>query len=193
MKLKFSLGAALIAALAITVPAGAANTFFKAMPGTFDPDKTKTVVAQWKAQVGLPDAGGSRHGLILEKNAPTPTNAAAGAAITGVEGEVAQEPWGYDLKGDCGAGSPRFNLTARDGFHFVGGCSNGTVTPGPEPGWVTVRFDLQDDAFPPVAPGATIQSLSLIVDEGNDTGTGKNVVDNILVNGRTIEKPGNNG
>src|SRR4051812_15981254 len=57
--------------LALTIVAAGSSADsgkVRAQPGTFDPDKTKTVVADWKPGVGLPDAGGSNHGLVLEKN-----------------------------------------------------------------------------------------------------------------------------
>jgi hypothetical protein len=54
-------------------------------------------------------------------------------------------------------------------------------------------------AFPPVAPGAKIKSLSIIFDEGTDTastsdpmGVGLAVLDNIDVNGTLITKGSNN-
>jgi hypothetical protein len=162
----------------------------RAHPGTFDPDKTKSVSADWKPGTGLPDAGNSNHGLTLTKSSPTPTNAAAGASILGAEGAAADGVFGFDYKngGNCTGGSPRYNLEATDGFHFIGGCGNGTATPGPAPGWTTVRFDTQNpaQAFPVVAPGAKIVSLSIIADEQGST-----IVDNLYINGPTIEKPGN--
>jgi hypothetical protein len=179
--------------LALTIVAAGSSADsgkVRAQPGTFDPDKTKSVVADWKPGVGLPDAGGSNHGLILEKNAPDATNSAAGASILGAEGASATGQLGFDIKngGHCTGGSPRYNLQASDGFHFIGGCGNGTQTPGPAPGWTRVRFDMQNpgQAFPAVAPGATIVSLTLIADE-----QGQSTVDNLYINGPTIEKPGN--
>ncbi len=167
----------------------------KAMPGVFDPDKTKGVDAAWVAKAGLPDAGNSNHALVLEKSVPTPTNAAAGASVTGAEGEtvVSGNSFGFDVKTGtyCGAGSTRFNLLASDGFHFMGGCANGTQSPNtPAPGWTRVRIDPTNpgQTFPVVTPGATIISVTLIQDE-----QGKAVLDNVLVNGNSlIGKPGNN-
>jgi hypothetical protein len=178
----------------------AANSY-KAKPGVFDPDNTGIVSAAWVAQIGLPDAGNSNHGLYLAKDGPTSAFAAAGAAIEGVEG--VEMPlgfhFGFDYKngGHCSGGAPRFNLQASDGFHFLGGCANGTQTPVPgAPGWTRVRIDPFNpaQAFPVVTPGATIVSLTLIFDEGTDTpvaGAGSVIVDNIDVNGTLIGKPGN--
>jgi len=109
--------------------------------------------------------------------------------------------FGFDIRldGYCGAGAPRFNLTATDGFHFIGGCSNGTVSApfldrqGRQ--WVHVTFDPQNpgQAFPVVAPGAKIISLSIIVDEDTrGSAAGASVVDNVNVNGANVGKPGNN-
>src|SRR5204863_1146089 len=104
----------------------------------------------------------SNHGLVLQKNGSTTTNAAAGADITGVAG-LAADQFSFDVNGSCGSGSPRFNLDASDGFHFLG-CADGTVTPDAEPGWSHVEFSAAQ-AFPPISVGATIDSLELIADE----------------------------
>lgn len=171
---------------------------FQAKPFSFDPDKTGDIAAAWTPHIGLPDSGGADHGLLLQKNGPTTDNAAAGASITGVSGITLTEI-GFDYKngGHCGAGAPRFNVQASDGFHFLGGCSNSTQMPGvPAAGWTRVRIDPQNpgQAFPPIAPGATIISISIIFDEGTDTGpdfTGSIITDNIDINGTLIGKPGN--
>ena len=183
-----------IASLAITASASA-DSGFQAKPFTYDPDKTGEITAAWIAGIGLPDAGNSNHGLLLQKNGLTADNAAGGASITGVKGIVLTE-LGFDYKngGHCGAGAPRFNVQATDGFHFMGGCSN--ATPGPvAPGWTRVRIDPNNpaQAFPVMTPGATIISIALIFDEGTDTGpdfTGSVITDNIDVNGTLIGKPG---
>jgi hypothetical protein len=177
-----------------------ADDSIKAQPSVFDPDKTRSVAAAWVARQGLPDGGNSDHALILVKAAPTPTFAAAAADIDGVEGEPAGSVFGFDIRADSykSGGSPRFDLQASDGFHFVGGATNGTVTKTLTDArgmiWYRVEFDLQSkaQAFPPVDPAATIQSLSLMVDEDTRTSpAGAVVVDNININGTYIGKPGN--
>lgn len=180
----FSLTAAI--ALAVAAPGMADGGKMKVKPGMYDPDATGIVVAQWQDGVGLPDAGGSNHGLVLQKNGPTSTNAAAGADITGVEGLDANG-FGFDVSGYCGAGSPRFNLRTSDGvLHFLG-CADGTLTPSTtDPGWSHVTFSAAQ-AFPPITPGATIESLELVADE-----QGQSVVDNISVDGEVVGKPGVN-
>ena len=138
-----------------------------------------------------------RYGLLLSKNATTPTNSAPFAIIKNVAGKHPTE-FGFDIRngGHCGAGSPRFNLVTNDNvFHFIGGCANGTITPGvPEQGWSRVRFDPANaaQAFPVVTPTETIKSLSVICDEGTDTGTdfsGLSVIDNIDINAFLIGAP----
>jgi len=155
------------------------------------PGDTKHAVARWDNKVGEKDDNGNANfALRLEKNAPTTECTAAGASIDGAEGQPADVIYGFDYKVGtyCGAGAPRFNLVATDGFHFIGGCANGTLTPGPEAGWNRVTFDatIPAQANPPVAPGATIISLSLIQDE-----QGQALLDNILVGANApITKPG---
>jgi hypothetical protein len=188
----------LIAVAALTLSASAfAQSGFQAKPGTFDPDKTGIVSAQWINNIGLPDSGGSNFGLAMSKNGPTTTNAAAGAAITGVDGITLTE-LGFDYKigGHCGAGAARFDVQATDGFHFMGGCSNSTQSAA-APGWARARINPYNpaQAFPPLTPGATILTITLIFDEGTDTtgvtGAGSVILDNIDVNGTLIGKPGN--
>jgi hypothetical protein len=163
----------------------AANTF-KVVPGTYDPDHTGIISSAWVAGIGLPDAGVSNHGLYLAKDGPTATNAAAFAVIDGVEGIKLTE-LGYDVKdgSHCSGGAPRFNVTASDGFHFVGACTNGTATGVPAPGWTRFRFS-NAQALPPIDPNATINSIAVLFDE-----EGSAVIDNIDVNGTLMGKPGN--
>jgi hypothetical protein len=163
----------------------AANTF-KVRPGTYDPESTGIISSAWVAKIGLPDAGNSDHGLFLAKNGPTVTNASAFAVIDGVQGINLTE-LGYDVQdgGHCSGGAPRFNVTASDGFHFVGACTNGMSSGTPAAGWTRYRFS-NAQAFPPISPTATIESISIVFDE-----EGSVVIDNIDVNGALIGKPGN--
>jgi len=107
---------------------------------------------------------------------------------------------GFDYRNGthCGAGAPRFNVMATDGFHFVGGCANGTPTAAPQDPleWTRVRFDTSNSAqsFPPIAAGSVIQSISILYDEGTDAtsspddpnGVGLSVLDDIDINGALI-------
>ena len=185
---------------------------------------SRIVTAAWLKGMGLPDNGGmnsdpldssnnpntrDRHsGLLLSKNGPTPDCSAAGASIKGVKGMTVSETFevGFDYRngGHCGAGAPRFNVTTRDGvFSFVGGCSNGTASPAPQDPleWTRVRINVTSpsQAFPPLAVGSQIESISIIYDEGTDTatsdslGVGLAVLDNIHVNGELITGRGYDG
>jgi hypothetical protein len=171
------------------------------------------VTSAWLDGLGLPDDGSSNtaptnrdphSGLLLSKNGLTSDCSAAGATIEGVKGIVVTE-LGFDYRNGthCGAGAPRFNLVTEDNvLHFIGGCANATPTPAPQNPleWSRVRFNPASaaQAFPPVAAGAKIKSLSIIFDEGTDTagtedprGVGLSVIDNIDVNGKLITGQGN--
>jgi hypothetical protein len=183
--------------LAFAAPSFAADTQMKAVPFTYDPGHTGIIVSAWQPHTGLADAGASDHGLVLQKNGPTTTNAAAGAVITGAEGQTAVSGpsfgWEYPTGTYCGAGAPRFNVVTSDGVtHFLGGCANATQTADlANPGWTIVRIDPTNpsQAFPIITPTETISSVAVLFDE-----QGQTVLDNILVNDNPlIEKPGNNG
>jgi hypothetical protein len=167
---------------------GAADACFPGSPaGT--PGGVK---AAWRTHKGLPDAGRSDHALVLTKSVDTTDCSSAFARVRGVSGLPALT-LGFDYREDsyCGAGSARFNVLASDGFHFVGGCANGTPVPAGTDrrgaDWLRVTFDLTDPtvAFPAVAPGATLVSVSILQDE-----QGTSILDNISVNGKRIGKPG---
>jgi hypothetical protein len=201
--------------------------------GTPYPPGSNIVTSAWLRGMGLPDqsdqqmnttlldtliiseGAASRRdahtGLVLNKDGPTADCSSAGATIRGVEGlRVGPSPdaafvLGFDYRDGthCGAGSPRFNLVARQGpnartFHFIGGCANGVPTPAPQDPaeWTRVRFaNTAATAFPPIPPGSVIESIDLVVDEGTDAasvedprGVGLSVVDNIFVNGQFIRR-----
>jgi hypothetical protein len=135
---------------------------------------------------------------LLQKSAPTSAVVAVGAILQGLEGAVVtdNDTLGYDIRNDspCEAGSPRFNVTYRlpdgsEGFSFVGGCANGTITPSPQDplNWSRVTFDLQSNAFPAIPVGSTIESVILIVDD-----QGSYTVDNIQFRDVYFDKPGGN-
>src|SRR6266850_2045829 len=167
---------------------------------------SRIVTAAWLKGMGLPDTNDPNKkdhhsGLLLSKNGPTPDCSAAGASIKGVKGMTVSETFevGFDYRngGHCGAGAPRFNVTTRDGvFSFVGGCANGTPSSAPQDPseWTRVRINVTSpsQAFPPLAVGSEIESISIIHDEGTDTanndtqGVGLAVVDNIFINGELI-------
>ena len=184
-------------------PAGHGHHSFQVKPGTYvgaaddcgpgAPAGTPGgVKAAWRTHQGLADAGHSDHALVLTKSVVTTDCSIAYASLRGVKGLPATT-LGFDYRADsyCGAGSARFNVTASDGFHFVGGCSNGTPTSAGTDRrgvtWSRLSFDLTDPAvaFPPVAVGATLVSVSIVQDE-----QGTSILDNVSVNGRMVGKPG---
>lgn len=201
------LGAAVFAALLLSPAAVRAGQPLSVQPGVYDPDHTGIVDAAWVAHQGLPDPNGNAdHALYLQKFGLTTTNAAAGADVRGVGGLVPAPATpqnqggclGFDIRSDSqsSGGAPRFNVQATDGFHFVGGAGNGTtagvLTDSRGMTWRRVRFDVYNpgQAFPPITPGATFVTVSLILDEGTDAGPGYAYLDNIEVNGTLIGKPG---
>src|SRR3954462_5361974 len=74
-------------------------------PGVYDPDNTHCPVATYS------------HGVLhLEKNCATSTNAAAGADITGLNGQTFQSAsFTLASRSQCQGGSPRFNVSTTDG------------------------------------------------------------------------------
>ena len=174
------------------------------------PAASNIVSAEWIKGAGLPDNGGpnvnlsnpqdnpnkkdDHQGLLLSKNGPSPDCSAAGASLNGVDNITLTEI-GFDIRNGthCSGGAPRFNVEATDGFHFVGGCANSTMTPAPQdPAWTRIRIDPTNGSqtFPPIAAGARIKRIEIIFDEGTDAppGAGLAVIDNIDVNGVIVGK-----
>jgi len=165
----------------------------------FDPFNVGGGFAQWLDGIGEGDSPNCRtsFGLLLQKSPSTETVLAVGTVLEGLSGAVVTEEdtLGYDIRNDspCLAGSPRFNVNytlpdGTEGFSFVGGCVNGTITTSPQnPNWSRVTFDLQSQAFPAIPEGSTIESVELIVDD-----QGSFTVDNIQFRDLYFDKPGNN-
>src|SRR2546426_7216781 len=163
-------------------------------------------------------------GLLLAKTGPTANFAAAQADITGVKGITLTE-LGYDIRkpgadtragargSHCGAGAPRFNVTASDGvtYDFIG-CNSGATPATSEvdgAGWIRLRWGngtiLAFAANGPNAgkivniSGIPVSSIQSVFDEGQDIGPdnfGLAVLDNVDVNGTLVgsgENAGNNG
>jgi hypothetical protein len=140
-------------------------------------------------------------GLLLAKTGPTNNNASAGATLRGVRGINLTE-LGYDIRkpdlfGDprgshCGAGAPRFNVTTSDDVtHFVGCASPPPAQMGTGVGWIRLRWTAVQllAAFPPILPTDTVERISIVFDEGQDTGPdqfGGAILDNIDVNGTLV-------
>lgn len=142
-------------------------------------------------------------GLLLAKTGPTPNNASAFAVLKNVKGITLTE-LGYDLRkpganqndprgSHCGNGAPRFNITTSDGFWF-NGCNSPppTVTSNTGDGWMRLRWSPVTGFFGPCGPCAvtgTVKEISIVLDEGQDTGPdnfGLAVLDNIDVNGTLV-------
>ncbi len=136
------------------------------------------VTSQWDNTVGNPAPS-----LYLAKTAPTTDCSSAGATVNGVSGiTLTQVAFDYKTGEYCGAGAPRFNVDATDGSHFIGGCANGTQTDLGN-GWTHVTIDPTSttQAFPPIAAGATVNSMNIVFDE-----QGATHIDNVTINGTAV-------
>ncbi len=189
---------------------------FTVNPFRYDPYGSNLVSAAWVPGLGCPTGGGVAYyplttltpytdptcltgdardkkveGLLLVKTGPIGNNAAAGASLGGVKGEVLTE-LGFDVrKGTlCGGGGPRFNVTLKTGtFHFIGCAAlpiTSTGTYGERRGATATALSVAGIAYPPIPVGSVIESINIIQDEGQDTGTGLAVLDNININGTLV-------
>jgi hypothetical protein len=158
--------AAAVTVAALTLVGTAAATL---VPGVFDPGNTGCVHATFSSGV-----------LHLEKNCPTSTNAAAGADITGLEGQTfTSASFTLASTSQCQGGSPRFDVVTTDGTFFLG-CNNVIpVTNGN--GTVTYTFDaasLVAGGNQVPFPTGTITSVDILLDV-----QGSADVSNITFNG----------
>ena len=159
----------IVAAVAAVSLALASTAAAALVPGVFDPDNTGCVTATY--------AGGVLH---LEKNCPTSTNAAAGADITGLEGQTFNSAsFTLDSASQCEGGSPRFNVDTTTGFFFLG-CNNVIPTTNAD-GSATYTFTaatLVAAGNQVPFPTGAIESISILLDvEGTAD------ITNITVNG----------
>lgn len=188
---------------------------YKVKAFAFDPNQTRLVASDWIDGAGCPTGatmvpfGGApasltdeacptgdirdKHnaGLLLVKTGPTPNYASAAAEIQGVEGITLTEI-GYDIRAGshCGAGAPRFNVvTSDDVTHFIGCASPAPKVLIESKGWKRLRYDTAA-AFPPIAAGSVVKSITIVFDEGQDAGafSGQAILDNIDINGTLIGK-----
>jgi hypothetical protein len=125
------------------------------VPGVFDPGNT-----------GCPKATYANGVLHLEKNCSTDTNAAAGADITGAEGQTfTSASFTLASASQCQGGSPRFDVVTTTGTFFLG-CNNVTPTTNAD-GTVTYTFNAATIAAGggqvPV-PTGTIQAVDILID-----------------------------
>lgn len=149
---KLAIMAVVGATLAFTVSASAAL-----VPGVFDPGSTGCVESTYSKKTKT---------LHLEKNCPTPTNASAGAVITGVSGKTFQSA-SFTLASStqCQGGSPRFNVVTTAGLFFLG-CNNVTPTTNAN-GTATYTFTaatLAAAGQQVPTPTGTVQFVSVLID-----------------------------
>jgi len=156
-----------IVAIAAVFTLALAGTAAAALvPGVFDPGNT-----------GCPVATFSNGVLHLEKNCPTPTNAAAGADITGLEGQTfTSASFTLANTSQCQGGSPRFDVVTTDGLFFLG-CNNVAPTINGD-GTATYSFTAADGQPSPIT--GTIQAVDILIDV-----QGTADITNIVVNGVT--------
>jgi hypothetical protein len=198
------------------------NTFLvqaEWLSGIGCPTSARTTVGTY-TDGGCPTGDASdrqTQGLLLAKTGPTANNASAFAVLQGVQGTALTE-LGYDLRkpggvatdsrgSHCGAGAPRFNVTTQDGTTYFIGCNSpSAIVTNAGVGWMRLRwggggtlsgFSQSTGALVNIS-GMTVRSISIVFDEGQDTGPdnfGLAVLDNIDVNGTLVgrgENPTNN-
>jgi hypothetical protein len=148
---KATIAAAAVLALALAGTAAAAL-----VPGTFDPGHAC-------AGVTSTFSNGVLH---LAKPCPTPTNASAGATITGVSGQTfTSASFTLASASQCQGGSPRFNVVTSSGTFFLG-CNNVTPTTNSN-GTVTYTFTaatLAAAGHQVPTPTGTISSVEVLID-----------------------------
>lgn len=158
--------AAGIMMLSAVLPAFAANVSLS--PWTYDPANTGGVQSSY-----------SNGQLYLAKNVSTATNAAAGAAIDGVEGlSTTGMTLSFDYSGYCGAGAPRFNVYLSNGQTIFLGCAYGGGPTGTNVQG-TATFTAGNTYGGVLFPtGETVTGIDLVQDE-----QGQVTLSNISVNG----------
>src|SRR6476646_3433729 len=120
------------------------------VPGVYDPDATGCPTATYSAGV-----------LHLEKNCPNSTNAAAGADITGFDGQTfTSASFTLASTTQCQGGSPRFDVVTTNGTFFLG-CNN--VTPVGNTYTFTAATIAAGGNQVPV-PTGTIQAVDVLID-----------------------------
>jgi len=157
---------ALIGCVVVAFAAAAGTAVAALVPGVYDPGATGCVTSTFSNGV-----------LHLAKNCPTETNAAAGADITGVNGNFESASFTLASASQCQGGSPRFDIDTTGGLFFLG-CNDVTPVLNAD-GTATYNFT-PADLVPQVAgttPG-TITSVSVLIDV-----QGTADLTNITVNG----------
>jgi hypothetical protein len=144
-------------------------------------------------------------GLLMVKTGPTNNDAAAVADLKKVRGTEVRE-LGYDIRkkdgsssplgSHCGAGAPRFDVYTSDGFWAVGCHSPMANQPeGIGDGFTRLRWGtlgvvmgFKDNVLLSPITG-TVKRISIIFDEGYDTGPdffGAAILDNVDYNGTLV-------
>ena len=158
---------AVAAGVAVLAFAGTAAAAL--VPGVFDPGNTGCVTSTFSNGV-----------LHLAKNCPTSTNAAAGADITGLEGQTfTSASLTLASASQCQGGSPRFDVSTSDGLFFLG-CNNVTPTINAD-GSATYTFTAATIAAAGGQvpfPTGTITAIDVLIDV-----QGAADISNITVNG----------
>jgi len=171
-------------------------------PIVTDPTNSGTVGAALLDAAGVPVSSGTTSNpgnlaLALSKTVHAPAGTSAGAQLVGAENLMKLTELGFDVRqgGHCTAASPHFVVvTSDDVTHVLTGCANGTIQTAPAQGWIRVRFDPANpaQASPPIAPGQSIKSIAIVLDQGPEAtpnrGGGLVVLDNIDVNGVIVGK-----
>ncbi len=134
------------------------------------------------------NADHAQYYLALEKNTATTNEVAAGATID-LASNITLTELGFDYKGYCGAGAPRYNVYTTAGTYYFFGCTYGTHTAVAD-GWTQVRFT-DADAYPAdgttVFPGfgsVEVTGIEIVMDE-----EGQTQLDNIDINGTIVGNP----
>lgn len=205
---KLLIGALVACVTALLLPAasGAAKGDLKLKPtaGRFDPDTFKPLgnstdaQAQWTNKKALD----GKFSVLLEKSVPTSDFAFAASIVEGVEGLTVAElgQIGFSVNGNCGGGSPRFNLFYDNNGDGEGnavafyGCGN-HITGSPAPGWTSMSADasVPDSQFDfggegPLTDASVVTSLSVLVDE-----QGTYYIDRVQAAGKQTGEPNGAG
>jgi hypothetical protein len=105
--------------------------------------------------------------LHLEKNCTTPTNASAGASITGLDGQTfSSGSFTLASASQCQGGSPRFNVASSNGTTYFLGCNNVIPTTNGD-GTVTYTFTpatIAAGGNQTTFPSGTITGVDVLID-----------------------------
>ena len=164
---------------ALTVLASAAVAAAALAPGVYDPGSLGCVKATFAKKT-----------LHLEKTCATTANAAAGAEITGVNGQTFQSA-AFTLKSStqCQGGSPRFNVIAGGVLYYLG-CNNVTPTQNAD-GTATYLFTaatLAAAGQQVPTPTGTISYVEVLLDVQGAAGPDEDLVQRDRAEGRDRQR-----